>query len=300
MPIVFNMDLSIITVTHQSQDHIDACILSVITHTLHCRYEHIIVDNASTDATLSLIETGYLNCVRLIKNSINQGFAHANNQALSQATGRYLLFLNPDMQLCEGSLDTLIAWMDQQPEAGIATCKLVTSNKQPHPVLRPHRFPTLSAYLPALLKLKPFFCTVNPRFFYSAFDDDKEQPVDVVRGSFILISRDTLNELGFAFDPRYFILFEDVDLCRTIHTLGKKVLYTPLISCIDHYGQSFSKQPQPWKYLQMARSLKSYAAKWHSPLHLLWLNAAIALGYLLRIREWGLKNSWKAFRQPRF
>ncbi len=299
MPIVFNMDLSIITVTYQSQEHIDACILSVITHTLHCRYEHIIVDNASTDATLSLIETGYASNVRLIRNETNRGFAHANNQALSHATGRYLLFLNPDMQLCEGSLDTLLTWMDQHPEAGIASCKLITADKQPHPVLRPYRFPTLSPYLPALLKLKPFFCTVNARFFYPTFDDNVEQPVDVVRGSFMLIHRDTLHQLGFAFDPRYFILFEDVDLCRIVHSLGKKVLYTPLVSCIDHYGQSFSKQPLPWKYLQMARSFKTYVAKWHSPLHLLWLNVAIVLGYLLRLREWGLKSSWKAFRDTR-
>ena len=108
------MDLTVVTVTYQSREYIDGCILSVATHILHSTYEHIVVDNGSTDGTADFVEQGYSHYVRLIRNRVNLGFAAANAQAVKEAKGRYILFLNPDMQLCEGSLDTLIAWMDKK------------------------------------------------------------------------------------------------------------------------------------------------------------------------------------------
>src|SRR3972149_11560503 len=96
-----HIDLSIITVTYQSREYIDSCILSVLTHILNYSYEHIIVDNGSDDGTVEMIEAGYLNFVRLIKNCSNVGFAAANTFAVKEARGRYILFLDPDMQLYE-------------------------------------------------------------------------------------------------------------------------------------------------------------------------------------------------------
>ncbi len=290
------MDLSIITVTHQSKAYIDACILSVVTSTLDCSYEHIIVDNASTDGTVELIESGYLNYVKLIKNSTNLGFAAANNQALKQARGRYVLFLNPDMQIHKGFLDTLIAWADTKPQMGLAGCKLLDEFKDPHPVLRPSKFPSALPYLPAFLGLRPFFCSVHPRFWYPSFNDDAEQEVEMVRGAFMLVRREVLDKLGFGFDPRYFILFEDIDLCREVRRLGYQVLYTPIVSCIDYLGRSFVKQTKAWKYLHVARSLQIYFRKWHSPAHRLWLPVVSVLGFLLRIPRWGVRTSVSALK----
>lgn len=288
------MDLTIITVTYQSNEYIDACILSVATHTLECEYEHIIVDNGSTDGTIDLIENGYASYVRLIKNGQNSGFAAANDLGVKEAKGRYLLFLNPDMQLHEGYLDTLIAWMDKRPDVGLASCKLLDSSNIPHEALRPSTFPTLLPYLPAFLKFAPFFCSVHPKFFYSSFNDELEQEVEVVRGAFMLMRREIIQKLGFAFNPCYFILFEDIDTCREVKRLGYRTVYFPHLSCIDYFGRSFLKQTKAWKYLRMAESFKTYVRKWHSPLHLLWVNLAIPLGFLLRIPEWGLKDSWAA------
>lgn len=290
------MDLSIITVTYQSRDYIDACILSVVAHTLDSTFEHLIVDNGSDDGTVELIEKCYGSHVKLIKNLENRGFSAANNQALKMAQGRYVLFLNPDMQLQSGFLDTLIKWMDENPSIGLASCRLLNCFNLPTPCLRPSRFPSLSPYLPALLKLRPFFCTVHPRFFYSSFDDHCQQDVEVVRGAFMLLPKTALDQLGFGFDPNYFLLFEDVDLCREIKRLGYRVVYTPKVSCIDYFGRSFHQHSQPWKYLHMAKSFKTYLRKWHHPLNLLWVHSLLALGFLLRIPEWGLKNSLAAIR----
>jgi GT2 family glycosyltransferase len=290
------MDLSVITVTYQSEAYIDGCIMSVIAHTTKCTYEHIIVDNGSTDGTVDLIEGYYSNYVHLIKNQKNTGFAHANNQAVKRAQGRYLLFLNPDMQICSGSLDSLIEWMEGRPEVGIAGCKLLSHLHTPHPALRPCKFPSLRPYLPSFLKLRPFFCFIHPQFFYPSFEDDKEQSVDVVRGAFMLMRKEVVDTLGFAFNPSYFILLEDIDICRTMKHLGYQVVYNPTVSCIDHFGRSFLHQSKPWRYLQVGRSLKTYVQKWHSPFHLIWLNIIIVIGFLLRIPEWGWKDALKALK----
>ncbi len=304
------MDLSVITVSYNSKDYIDSCILSVFTSSLHCSYEHFVVDNHSTDGTVERIEEGYSKYVTLIKNPKNLGFAAANNQAFQFAKGRYLLFLNPDMQICQGTLDTLIHWMDSHPDAGIASCKLVTPTcthspssdsripaaqfSTPHPLLRPIRFLTPLPFLPYFLHIQTFGEALQHHFFDPQFNDEIEQEVDQPRGAFLLVRRELLDRLGYAFDPRYFIWFEDIDLCREAKKLGYKIFYLPKMHCIDYRGRSFLTQSEAWRYLRLSRSFLVYTKKWHSPLHLLWLYLAIPIGFLLRIPQWGFKSSLKA------
>lgn len=286
------IDLSIITVTFNSKHTIDRCILSVVTHTLHCSYEHIIIDNASTDGTVELIETAYSSFVHLIKNKKNVGFPAANNQAAHKARGRYLLFLNPDMELFHGYLDTLIAWMDQRADVGLISCKLLCTAKIPSTLLRPYQFFTLFTCLGWVLNRRSIL--PHPKFLYHDFDDDVEREVDIVRGSFMFVKRHIIDRLGFAFDPKYFILFEDIDLCREIKRLGYKIVYVPRISCIDYYSRSLRQRTNAWRDLHLMQSFKTYALKWHNPLHQLWLPLAIFFGILLRIPRW-THNAWQLF-----
>jgi GT2 family glycosyltransferase len=254
----------------------------VITRCLSLEIEHIIVDNGSNDGTAAFIEECYSKYVTLIKNEKNEGFARANLRALQSAKGRYILFLNPDMQIYEGYLDDFIAWANTKPSLGIASCKLVTPKGSCHPALRPIRLPHLLPYLLSYLGLQPFFCTVHPDFSYPDFDDDKEQAVDVVRGSFMLMRKEVIDSLGGAFDKRYFILFEDVDLCRQMKEKSLPVFYTPQMSCIDYFGASFDKKTPAFKYKNVSQSLLRYVIKWHSPMHMLWLIPLSLFGYMVR------------------
>lgn len=290
------IDLSVITVTYQSKEYIGRCILSVMTRSFKCASEHIIVDNGSTDGTVEAIEEEYGRDVLLIKNTKNMGFAAANNQAVKVARGRFLLFLNPDMEIYEGRLDDLLDHSIARSDVGIVGCKLLSCNRCVIPKLRPLKFPSFLPYIPSFLKIKPFFCSVHENFYYPGFDDDLEQEVETVRGAFMLMRKETIERLSFAFDPRYFILWEDVDLCREMQRLGLKVIYSPRVSCLDHFGRSFSSQTKAWKYCQMAKSFLAYVRKWHSSWHLLWLYLLIPIGFLLRIYEWGVKESIKALR----
>lgn len=289
------MDLSIITVTYQSKDYIDRCILSVITHTLKCTYEHIIVDNGSTDGTIELIEMGYSSFVHLIKNTKNLGFAAANNQAALLAKGRYFLFLNPDMELHKGYLDSLIEWMDKRPDVGMSSCKLLCNIKIPSIYLRPHQFFTLFSCCAWVLNFRSI--VFHPKSHYSDFDDDMEREVDLIRGSFMFTRRQIFEKLGFAFDPRYFILVEDIDLCHEVKRLGYKIMYLPCVDCIDYHGRSFNRRTDLWRDMNVMSSFAIYAWKWHKPHHQLWLQIAIVFGILFRIPRW-IKNAWCHFVRP--
>lgn len=260
------MDLSIITVTWNSAEHIVRQIQSVQRGCKNISCEQIIVDNGSTDDTVKIIEAQNAP-LRLIKNQHNAGFAAANNQGYQESRGEFLLFLNPDMVVQKDSLDILVEWMRKHPEVGIAGCKLVNERgevniKAGYKSPGPRRFPTLWNQLAIVLKIHHIFPSVLNHYLYHGFDENKEQEVDSVRGAFMCVRRELLEKLGWAFDPRYFIWFEDVDLCREAKRLGYQVMYTSVISCVDRVGTSFAKRNLLWKQFQLIKSMVKYFAKW--------------------------------------
>ena len=257
------MELSVITVTRNSADLISEQIKSVKVGCKNTSWEEIIVDNASGDKTAELIEKNFPE-VKLIKNNKNTGFAFPNNQAAKLAQGEFLLFLNPDMRVEEGSLDKMVEWMRSHPSVGLASCKLLDEHGNLNADALPRRFPTVWNQLAIILKLPHLFPGILNNYLMSGFNPDVEQEVDSVRGSFMMMRREVYAKLGWAFDPRYFIWFEDVDLCREVKKMGLKVVYTPTISCVDYVGQSFKKINFWWKQKQFIKSMAQYFWKWRN------------------------------------
>ncbi len=285
------MDLSIITVPWNSEKLIGEQIESVQKGCKNISFEEIVVDNASKDKTTELVEKefgaivipteaeGSLkvgerdfsttlrsgrndNPVKLIKNTENKGFGFANNQGASVAQGDYLLMLNPDMRVEEGSLDKMVAWMRAHKDVGLASCKLVDENGKLNEDAQPRRFPGWFDQMALLLKIPHIFPAVLNRYMFKGFDADQEQEVDSVRGSFMIIPRAVYEKLGWVFDPRYFIWFEDVDTCKEVKKMGLKVVHTPIITCVDYIGQSFKQRTTLWKQQQFTKSMLQYFQKW--------------------------------------
>jgi len=255
------LDLSVITITYYSEGQIERLIRSVQSGCRHISYEHILIDNGSTDNTPSLIAS-FGNTVIFLPSKTNLGFSAANQLGYKHSKGRFLLFLNPDMEVEEGSLDKLVAWMKSYPKVGIAGCQLVNPDGEFNQEAAPRRFPKLHEQFIILLKLQRFFPKALDRYFYKDLDFSKEQFVDTVRGSFMLMRREFIEGLGWPFDPRYFIWFEDVDICREAEKLGFLVAYTPQIRCKDAIGRSFAQRERSWKFNQYAKSLLCYLKKW--------------------------------------
>ncbi|MCX6782106.1 MAG: glycosyltransferase family 2 protein [Candidatus Magasanikbacteria bacterium] len=266
------MDLSIITVTHNDKDQMAGQLESVESAARDISVEQWVVDNGSEDGTAELVSKNFPE-VNIIKNSDNTGFGRANNQAAKKSAGDFFLFLNPDMRLEERGLDKIVAWMRAHPEVGIASCKLIYENGKFNENAKPRRFPRLSDQIAILLKLPHIFPNILGGYLYKDFDENKEQEVDTVRGSFMLMRRSLYEKLGWAFDPRYFIWFEDVDTCRECRKLGMKVVYTPIISCVDYVGQSFKKMPVIWKQKNFTKSMLQYFQKWEPWYKWIWVAA---------------------------
>lgn len=258
------MDLSIITVNTNDGEKLIPQMESLVRGGEGITYEQIISDNGSTDGSLDTIRERFPETV-IVENGKNIGFGAANNAGLAHATGEFILLLNPDMRVEPGSLKKIVDWVRARPDVGIASPKLVTESGEVQTNALPRRFPGLLDQIAIVLKLPHLFPKVLNRYLYKGFDPEKEQDVDSVRGSFMLIRREIADRLGWLFDPRYFIWFEDVDTCREVQKLGYRVVYTPIISCVDYVGQTFKRQPSVQKQQWFTESMIKYFAKWEAP-----------------------------------
>lgn len=255
------MDLSVITVTLNAADLISEQIKSVRGGCKNISFEQFVIDNDSSDKTVEVIDNNFPEVI-LIKNKTNTGFGYPNNQAAKFAKGDFFLFLNPDMRVQEGSLDKIVEWMRVHPEVGLASCKLIDENGKNNRDAAPRRFPGVLDQVLLILKLPHLFPHILDKYLMSDFDPAMEQEVETVRGSFMLVRKEIVGKLGWAFDPRYFIWFEDIDTCREVRRLGYKVMYTPIIECVDYVGQTFKKQSSLLKQRRFTKSMLQYFQKW--------------------------------------
>lgn len=253
------MDVSIITVTWNSEQFIVDQLASVFNSVGPISYEIFVVDNASSDHTVAQVREQFPN-VHLFANTENLGFAKANNQAIAQSTGRYVLLLNPDMRIFPDTLAKMVAWMDAHPAAAVAGAHLVTQAGETLPHVR--HFPTVWNQAAILLKLPHVIPSILSSYLMNKFDYTQEASVDSVRGSFFMIRRETLQKLG-GIDERYFIWMEDADYCKQVVAAGMQVMYTPTVTVVDYVGRSFALVAGYRKQRFFTRSLVTYFKKWH-------------------------------------
>ncbi len=230
------MDLSILIVTYNS-----ARLIGHLLEQLACELqglvaEVIVVDNASRDNTVNLVREQHP-WVQLIASPQNLGFAAGNNLAAEQASGRYLLLLNPDAIPAPGSLARGSALMDQHPDAGLAGGELrgVDGSRQPSARM----FPTLRDELFTLSGLADrhqnsrLFARLDRRWA----DPEQAALVDWIPGAFVFISTPLFVKLG-GFDQRFFMYYEEVDLCRRIQQAGYGIHYWPELKAMHIGGES--------------------------------------------------------------
>lgn len=174
--------------------------------------------------------------VRLIENRENVGFAQANNQAVAQCQGEYVLLLNPDTEVKPAALTELVAFLDANPAAGAAGSRLLN----PDGTLQPscHPAPTLSRELWRLFHLD----RLRPYGRYNMHTWDMAQPreVDVLQGAALAVRKDILDEIGFL-DGDYFMYSEEVDLCFRIQRAGWRLYWVPASRVVHYGGQSTSQ-----------------------------------------------------------
>ena len=239
--------------------------------------EIIVVDNAGGDGTAELVRERFP-AVRLIANESNRGFAAANNQGLAAATGRHVLFLNPDTIVHPGALAAMVAALDADETIGACGPQLLNADGSIQPSAR--RFPDYGALLHQYtpLRLLRFLRGAYRRYKMADFDFATATDVDSLMGAALAVPRRVLEEVG-TFDERFFVYLEEVDLCRRIWAAGCRVRFEPA-GQITHLGGVSAASATASLYF--CRSLFRYIRKYHGPVSGVTRVFLLRLGMFLR------------------
>lgn len=252
------MDISVIIVSWKVKDKLKANLESVMASS-GVSFECFVVDNNSDDGTLEMLEKDFPSVIR-IANTENLGFAKACNQAMKQAQGKYILLLNPDMQVFPDTLAETFKWLEANPQAAIAGINLIGEDGQNIKHVR--RFPKLLDQMAICLKFPHLFPQILDSYLRKDFDYNKSAQVDSIRGAFFLIRRSAFKILGLL-DERYFLWFEEVDYCRRAKENNLEVWYTSSAKAKDFIGQSFNQISLSQKQSYFRQSMLAYFKKWH-------------------------------------
>jgi GT2 family glycosyltransferase len=240
-PVLLPVDVSIVIVSFNTRDVLRECLLSVFSTAGSLRIQVIVVDNASTDGSPAMVEQEFPSAV-LVRSEVNLGFGRANNLGFQSACGRYVVLLNSDAFLTGGSLERSVAHMDANSQAGIGGGRLVGPDGSLQPSGR--MFPTVLNDLIILSGLAARFPRSRffGRFDRTWADEAKSAEVDWVPGAYSIIRAKALADVG-RFDPRFFLYYEEVDLCRRMKQRGYSVWYWPDVTVVHIGGESSRQVP---------------------------------------------------------
>ena len=199
--------------------------------------EVFVVDNNSFDGSSQMVRSTYPDVI-LIENSENEGFSKANNKAIKRAKGDYVLILNPDKVVQEDTFKTLIKFLDEHPEAGAASCKVLNADGTLQLACR-RSTPTPLVVLPKILGLSTLFpkSKLLAKYNLTYLDEDEVSEVDAVSGSFVMVRKTVIEEVGL-FDEDFFMYGEDLDWFFRMRKVGYKIYYVPYTKIIHYKGES--------------------------------------------------------------
>ena len=254
-----DLDLSIVIVNYNTRDLLRTCLQSIRESQGAPSMELFVVDNASTDGSADMVASEFPEA-KLIVCETNRGYAYANNVALRQCRGEYLLLLNPDTVLPPSALRDMVAFMDAHPEAGIAGPKLVRENGSLDLACR-RSFPSPEVSFYRMLGLSKLFPGSRrfARYNLTYLDPDQPAEVDSVVGAFMMVRRKAAEQVGFL-DESFFMYGEDLDWAYRIKARGWKVLYNPAVVVLHVKGASSRRHP--WKtIIEFYRAMHIFYSK---------------------------------------
>jgi GT2 family glycosyltransferase len=269
-------DIAVIIVSTNEAHWLRPCLSSVFARVGDVQADVVVVDNESKDGTANVVNEEFP-AARVVR-SRNHGFSHANNRALMSCDARYVLFLNPDTEVLEGTLADLVSAMDARPTVGLIGVRQVDGQGHMYPTIR--RFPNALRALGDALGAERL--PRRPRWLgerqLDLADYEREVACDWTSGSFMLARREAIESAGFL-DERFFMYSDETDLCRRIKTAGWEVRHLPQMTIVHQAGKAGVK---PSIESLNAYTRIVYARKHFSPAHRALFSAAVFLGHSLR------------------
>ena len=240
--------------------------------------EVIVVDNNSHDGSSEAI-AGRFPDVILIRSEENLGFGRGNNRGARSASGRFLFFLNTDTETRSGTLSNLVEIASADDETGAVGARLEhpDGSEQDSIILVPRLWRIFCQFF--------WLDRIDLRLFSSVVlnqvDRDALQQIEAAHGAALMVRRSLFERVG-AFDPDYFMYFEEADLCTRIREAGYTIFYVPNARVMHHVSASSSTRPW-WLFRAMRDSRRTFARKhlpaWQRPM----IELIVHTGYILRI-----------------
>lgn len=230
------MKLSIIIVNYNVTQLLRNCLLSIQKYIEKAEYEVIVIDNASTDSSWGDLIPEFPD-VQFISSKNNGGFSKANNQAIQEAKGEYLLLLNPDTELEGFYMKELLDFADAKPEFGCLGVRMHDAEGDFLPESKrsvPDMFNSFEKLFTNLKKNN------SKSYYRNDIGEEEIAEVDVITGAFLLIKKEVYKNIG-GLDESYFMYGEDIDLCYTLLRKGYKNYYYGKVSILHHKGESTVK-----------------------------------------------------------
>lgn len=286
-------DLTIIILTYNSQFWLKKTLETLKQFYLRrteTKVEVVVVDNASSDETLSMLKKSF-RWVTALPLEQNLGFAAGNNEALKSVSSRYVMLLNSDMELTDTSnLDLLIEYMDVHSQVGIITPRIEHTNGALDAAC--HRGePDLWAsftYFTHLAQLFPH-SKIFAQYHQTYKDFTSEHPIDACSGAAMLVRTEAMQKVGLL-DDRFFMYAEDLDWCKRFREAGYTVMYYPAVKIIHHKYKSGIKSSSKKIASATTRhfydTMLSYYDKHYRDRHPRFVRTIIK--YLLAIKKGGL------------
>jgi GT2 family glycosyltransferase len=268
-------DLSVIVVAYNGRELVLQTLRSARAACGDITCEWLLVDNGSSDGTADAVRAEFRD-VRVFP-AANRGFAAGNNVALPHARGRYVLLLNPDVEIDRGTFADLVTALDARPEVGVISVLQYATDGKLLASIR--RFPTVTrnlaeatgvARLPALRGLQELDNDADSYL--------RERSVDWLVGAFLLVRAEAMAQVGLM-DDGFFLYAEETDWCLRFREHGWEVRHLPLMAITHHEGDS----GRPEAIAQLGHSRRRYAYKHFAWPRALGIHAALALGHLLRL-----------------
>jgi len=267
-------DLSVAMVTYNGRELALATLRSALENTGPIAVEWFVADNGSSDGTPDAIASA-LPDVTVLRGD-NLGFAHGNNVVLEHVRGRYVLLMNPDIEIERGTLASLVAALDERPEVGAAS--VIHRGTAGHVLPSIRRFPSPSRNLaealfapklPWLRKLQEHVRELDTYF--------EERTADWVCGAFLIARREAVEDAGLL-DERFFLYSEEVDWCLRIRRAGWEIRHLPVMEVIHHEGAV-----TPARVAEECHSRVLYARKHFGRGRALAIHGALSVKHGLRL-----------------
>ena len=270
-------DMSIVLVCWNNKDYLGPCLNSLYEGELASSFDVVVVDNGSADGSQAMLREKFPG-VLIIQNDHNVGLSKASNQGIEATKGRYVLLLNNDTLVNAPSLDALVTFLDDHPDAGAVGGTLLNPNGSIQ--ASASKFPSL---------LEEFFISTRlGAMIWPKIPDprssDVARVVDWLGSACLLLRREALDQVGLL-DEEYFIYGDETDLQYRLKQAGWPVYYLPNVTTIHFGGRSMDR----WRRRKMVyRGKMLFFKKNYGGLRTILLRGMLFGLSLAKIFVWGI------------